>query len=261
MRLEVILVSVLAVACSDAGEPAGTETGNALDDDDDASSGPECATDAECVMLMELEGEHFTDFLHPEQVRCIEGQCSECQSDADCDEYERCAGEQRCWALPRCETAADCADADQMLHAGCVDTVCAECSSADQCLPGDVCHIVDDPYESRLGSFCVAPENVQTSCLNGSCPTYCTLRVDEGVRCWYRGPDEPSDEDCNYGLCVADQTPCSSDGECSGGDGCIDFGTWSGEPLGSYCSDERRCWAERECEEDELCRGVCGGGG
>jgi hypothetical protein len=109
----------------DAAPPA--LDASAMNNNDQADSGPGCTIDAQC-----------TDSDEP---RCDvgEGRCVECLSDDDCEPTQLCEDDGECSARPvPCTGPAQCAGSDEPVCHPALQ-VCVECADDDDCPANETC--------------------------------------------------------------------------------------------------------------------------
>ena len=190
-----------------------------------------CLQDADCDRPY---GDSDPGWALPENARCVEFQCRECEGEpyqtSECPDGYTCRRypDERvfgvCEALAPCEDASDCGrDPYYGTQFGCRDAVCTLCDADADCGADQFCqseeitlalppNAGDVPgYHIPLG--CYAQDAIDASCLDGSCPTWCepaeegTLRCTEQTANPYPGVEFPELSDFD--------TSCSADNDCT----------------------------------------------
>ena len=143
-----------------------------------------CYTDADCP-----GDRNFYAWRNPDATYCFEGECIECQTDAECGWDAECNRNicERTRGGP-CTSNDDCSFAEAGLpyiswqcNPG---GFCARCDEDSQCDEGEICLKIGESYAN-----CVLPEDVAPNCLTGRCVGRCEFGLD-GIICSGKDPGD-----------------------------------------------------------------------
>lgn len=250
---------------SGESNPMATDTGNRAVP---PSTPVDCTTDNDCTAGSRYNGE--------ERWCSAIGTCVQCRHDLDCGESTgsrivTCSGGQCAEReLTACSSASDCDD-----RSGCVDGYCSTCDADAQCPKGWVCLHSEDVYPLEMWdgtrglAGCYADEELDPSCLDGTCAGICGLSGADGsylcfsVESLDEGENEP--DACHWGTCaVANRTTCAlgDDGACGAGHICHAFTDKPGHlagGVGTGCTADPPvpCAADRSCPDGYTCKQEC----
>ncbi len=181
---------------------------------------------------------------------CPDGECVDCDEDADCAPGLECHEEGEVCVEVGCDGDEDCESGSQ-----CEGGVCVvlECSSHADCGNGAYC---DDATGQCARAICEPGET--------TCDGAAVLRCDDA------GSGFEQFDECASGVCQNGQCGCAGADDCAPGESCSDgvcqcpSGVSCGPDAGCCASDEvcavsEVCDDEGECQQFQECRPECEG--